>query len=63
MIDSMKKYLTAAAAPKGTAVRGINDHLAAAKAGWVRNVGTSQNCTNFRYTLTDAGRAALEAAA
>ena len=62
MTDSMKKYLTAACAPKGSAVRGINDHLAASKAGWVKLWGYPQNSTTARYVITDAGRAALATA-
>ena len=62
MTPSMKKYLAAAANPKGAAVRGINDHLAAMKAGWVTGAGRPQNSTTHRYKLTEAGRAALEAA-
>lgn len=61
MTDSMKRYLELAGGPRGASVRGINDHLEASKAGWIRCIGTSQNCISFRYKLTQAGRDALNA--
>lgn len=62
MTAGMKKYLLAASNPKGSAVRGVNDHLEAMRNGWVTLWGTPQNSMTDRYILTDAGREALNAA-
>lgn len=63
MTESMKKYLEAATAPRGTAMKRFDDHkLAYFQNGWVKMWGYSQNSMTPRFVITDEGRAALEAA-
>lgn len=60
MTDSMRKYLEAAKAPRGTAPRKFSDHkIAYFQNSWVKLWGYSQNCTNPRFVITEAGLAAL----
>lgn len=60
MTNTMKKYLEAASAPKGTAVRLFADHkIAYFEKGWVRFDGHSQNSVTPRFVITEAGKAAL----
>ncbi len=63
MTESMKKYLEAATAPRGTAMKNFNDHkVAYFQNGWVKMWGYAQNSMTPRFVITDEGRAALAAA-
>lgn len=61
MTEQMKRTLTIAAGKIGVA--GSSLTFEAQKHGWLKCVGAPQNSTTFRYKLTEAGSAALEAAA
>jgi hypothetical protein len=60
MTNQMKRTLTIAAGKIGVAGSGLT--FEAQKRGWLKYVGTPQNSTTSRYKLTEAGRAALDAA-
>ena len=61
MTDTMRKYLEAAKAPKGTAMRKFEDHkVAYFQNGWVKLWGYAQNSMTARFVITEAGLAALE---
>lgn len=60
MTDAMKKTLIRAAGQMGAA--GSSYTFEAQKSGWVKYSHTNQNSTTPRYTITEAGRAALEQA-
>lgn len=59
----MKKYLEAATAAKGTAMKKFDDHkVAYFQNGWVELWGYNQNSMTPRFVITEKGRAALAAA-
>lgn len=60
MTEQMKRTLTIASGKIGVA--GSSLTFEAQNKGWLKCVGAPQNSTTLRYKLTDAGRAALEAA-
>lgn len=61
MTDQMKRTLTLATGNIGVA--GSSLTLEAEKNGWLVYFRTPQNSMTARYKITEAGRAALEAAA
>ncbi len=61
MTEQMKKTLIRATGKIGVA--GSSLTFEAQKAGWLVYSGTPQNSTTARYKITEAGRAALKAAA
>ena len=60
MTEAMKKTLYRATGKIGVA--GSSLTLEAQRNGWLKYNGTPQNSTTQRYVITEAGRAALNAA-